>query len=354
MSQKKSVLSETTGLPPGTVVHVGEHFEQQVSISAIHYNEETLKEQKIANFVDDYTAKGNGVVNWINVDGLEDIHVIEAIGRRFGLDALILEDVANTEQRPKVEFFDKYIFFALKMLSYDKKTHVIHSEQVSFVLGENYVISFQERSGDVFDPVRYRLRKRWGNMRYRKADYLVYSLIDVVVDNYFLVLENIRKRIESLENQSTDDVGERWLRLMQRVKREIQMVKKAIHPLREAVNKLQRDETNLIEERTIKFFNDVNDHTLHAIEEIDSYYEHVSSVQQIYLSNLSHKMNQVIQVLTIISTIFIPLTFIVGVYGMNFRVMPELTWKYGYWAIWGIMVGVAGLLLAFFKRKRWI
>ena len=349
-------LSTKTGLPPGALVYVGAQNKARTQISVMDYDGEGIEEELIEEVKQVYSYKHTPTISWVNIDGLQEVDTIRIVGEYFGLEALLLEDVLNTEQRPKVEVFEDHVFFTLKMLSYDKESNGVSIEQVSFVLGRNYVISFQEYQGDVFEPVRNRLRNSWGNIRYQAADYLVYALIDVVVDNYFIILEALGAEIEAIEDaiHAQSKVSVNFMTRIQNNKRQIQVLKRSIHPLREAIGKLQRNETNLITQSTLKYFDDVRDHTLQVIENTDSYYDMNVGVQDIYLSSLSHRMNQVIQVLTIISTLFIPLTFIVGLYGMNFRFMPELEWRYGYWFVWGIMGVIVISLLAFFRKKGWL
>ena len=349
-------MSEKTGLPPGTLVYVGDTQQHKTFISIMDYDNSFIEEHLAQSAKDCYPFKDSHSISWINIDGLKDIDTISQVGQHFGLDMLLLEDVLNTEQRPKVEVFDKRIFFTLKMLSYDQKSSSIDVEQLSFVIGENFVLSFQERPGDVFEPVRSRLRNHWGHIRSKGSDYLIYSLIDVIVDNYFTTLEELSKEIEGIEDivfESTRTT-QNLMKVIQQNKKQIQLLQRSITPLRDAISKIQRNEAHLIDQNNAKYFNDLRDHTIQVIDNIGSCYDLNTSMQEIYLSSLSHKMNQVIQVLTIISTLFIPLTFIVGVYGMNFRHMPELHWRYGYWVVWSIMGCVVAGLLYFFRKKGWI
>ena len=349
-------LSEKSGLPPGSLVYVGDDHQYKTFISVMDYDDSFIEEHLAKDVKDCYPFKDSHSISWINVDGLKDIDTISQIGEHFVLDTLLLEDVLNTEQRPKVEVFGGCLFFTLKMLSYNKKSREVDAEQVSFVLGKNYVLSFQERPGDVFEAVRSRLRDHRGHIRSKGSDYLAYSLIDVVVDNYFITLEELAKEIEEVEDTvfASSKHDQRLMRVIQQNKKQIQILQRAIYPLRESISKIQRNEADLIEPENEKYFNDLRDHTMQAIDNIDSYHDLNMSVQEIYLSSLSHKMNQVIQVLTIISTLFIPLTFVVGVYGMNFRYMPELSWRYGYWVVWGVMGCIVLSLLLFFRKKGWI
>ena len=347
-------LTEKTGLPPGVLVYIGHHPKEKGLITVMDYNEEQMEEY-IANTPQEcFPLKDSETVSWINLDGVQDIKLTEALGMHFGLDNLVLEDILNMEQRPKVEFFHDHVFFSLKMMSYDKPNNHVVSEQVSFVLGKNYVVSFQERHGDVFEPVRSRLRNKWGSIRYNGSDYLAYALVDVIVDHYFEILEKISKDIDEIEEEVMQNPKEALMRRLQLNKRHIKRLQHSIHPLRDAILRIQRNETKLISDNTLKYFKDVRDHTFQVIDNIDSCQDLNASVQQIYHSSLSHKMNQVMKMLTIISTLFIPLTFIVGVYGMNFHYMPELSSRYGYWVIWLLVLTLTCIQLYFFKRKKWI
>ena len=330
---------------------------ERVHISVMDYDGSSLEEHIIPSAEDCHPFRDSPTISWINIDGLGDIKAIQRLGNHFGLDTLIQEDILDTEQRPKVEIFEDSLFLSLKMLSYNHKNEQIDAEQVSLILGRNYVLSFQERLGDVFEPVRSRLRNSRGPLRFQGADFLIYSMIDVVVDNYYTVLSALYKDIEKVEDivYSQDSrLNQSLMREIQQKKRQIHLLQHSIHPLRECIAKIQRNESQLVEQRTRKYFNDLREHTIQVIENIETCHNTLVGVQEIYLSSLSHKMNQVIQVLTIISTVFIPLTFIVGVYGMNFRYMPELQSPHGYWMVWGVMSSIVLVQLIYFRRKGWI
>jgi magnesium transporter len=349
---KKS--SKSRGLPPGSMVHIGERKTDKVKISLIDYSVGKYDEKEITNIEDCFPFKNRSSVTWINVDGLHEIDIIEKLGNSFDIHPLVLEDIVNTDQRPKMEDYEKYIFFVLKMLLIDDKTNMIHSEQISIILGQNFVISFQEAIGDVFDHVRERIRKGKGRIRKMGADYLAYALIDAIIDNYFIILEKIAEKVESLEEDLVSNPTSDILQHIYNLKREIIYLKKSVWPLREVINGLLREESDLIKDTTNIYLRDLYDHAIQVIDTIESYRDMVSSMLDIYMSSVSNKMNEVMKVLTIFAAIFIPLTFIAGVYGMNFQHMPELSVPWAYPAVWIVIIGVGVSLLAYFKHKKWI
>jgi magnesium transporter len=290
-------------------------------------------------------------VNWINLDGLNVSPIIEKLQAYFCFHSLVVDDILN-DQRPKVEEFDDYLFVTLKML-YRIDGAEIDYEQISFVLGKNYLLSFQEKEGDWFDGFRERIKQDQGRVRKKGADYLLYRLIDIIVENYYSVLENIGEQIELTETDIQQDATDENFQKVQKLKKELIYLHKALYPLRDALGKLVKDESSFIEEENVKYFSDVYDHVIHLIDSLDTYRDLTTSLVDIYINTQNTKLNQVIRLLTIISTIFIPLTFIVGVYGMNFEHFPELTWKYGYHTIWIVMIVIAGSMIGFFKYKKW-
>jgi magnesium transporter len=347
-------ISTKPGLAPGTLVHVGEKKVERVRIRLIDYDEEKLEERELESVDECFPYADKPTVTWTNIDGLHDVDVIEKIGKDFGLHALVLEDILHTEQRPKVEDFDDYLFVITKMLSYDEAEHELKAEQFSLILGPNYVITFQERVGDVFEPVRERLRKGKGRIRKRPPDYLAYALIDAVVDHYFIVLEKLGERVESLEEELITNPIPETLRAIHHLKRELIFLRKSVWPLRELIGALERGESRLFEEETTVFLRDVYDHTIQVIDTVETLRDMASGMLDVYLSSVSNKMNEVMKVLTIIATIFIPLTFIAGIYGMNFEFMPELKWHWGYPIVWVIIIVIAIVMLFYFRKKRWL
>ena len=344
----------TAGLPPGTLVHVGDKKAESVKITVIDYDESSFEQKDITNIEECYPFKNKPTVSWINVDGIHEVEIIEKIGKNYGIHPLLLEDVLNTEQRPKIEDFDDYLFLVLKMLSFDEERRGVNTEQVSLILGPNYVISFQEREGDVFNAVRDRIRNAKGRIRRMGADYLAYALLDSIVDSYFLILERIGDRIEGLEEDLISNPGEKTLQTIHHLKREMIFLRRSIWPLREVISGISRKESNLIKESTEIFLRDVYDHTIQVIDTIESFRDTVSGMLDIYLSSLSNRMNEVMKVLTIFASIFIPLTFVAGIYGMNFSNMPELGWKWGYFGALAIMAGIGISMLFYFKKKHWL
>lgn len=354
---KKS--SKSSGLPPGALIHIGEKKTDKIKITFFDYNFNKFQEKVVQRVDDCFSLKKTPTVSWINIDGLHDIEVIEKIGSCFDIHPLVLEDILNTDQRPKIEDLENYIFLVLKMLLYDKKEHEIHSEQVSLVLGKNFVISFQESIGDVFDNIRDRIRKGKGRIRKMGADYLAYSLIDAIVDNYFIILEEIGEKIEDMEEELVSSPTPKTLQQIYNLKREMIYLRKSVWPLRELISGMQRGESKLIKSVTNIYLRDLYDHTIQVIDTIETYREMFSSMLDMYISSVSNKLNEIMKVLTIFSAIFIPLTFITGIYGMNFDTrlpfnMPELGWYFGYPMVLVIMIGVLVTLLVFFKRKKWI
>jgi len=347
-------VSRKPGLAPGTLVHVGEKKVENIRIRVIDYDETNLQERELESVDECLPYADKPTVTWINIDGLHEVDVIEKIGKNFGLHPLVQEDILHTDQRPKLEDFDDYVFIIAKMLSYDEEEHELKAEQFSLILGPNYVITFQERVGDVFEPVRERLRKGKGRIRKRPPDYLAYALIDAVVDHYFFVLEKIGERVESLEEQLMTNPTAETLQMIHHLKRELISMRKSVWPLRELIGGLERGESRLFEEKTTIFLRDVYDHTIQVIDTVETLRDMVSGMLDIYLSSLSNRMNEVMKVLTIIATIFIPMTFIAGIYGMNFEFMPELKWHYGYHLVWVIIVAIAVIMLFYFRRKKWL
>jgi len=346
--------SRKAGLPPGTLVHIGEKKTEHVRITLIDYNEENVQEGVVEKVEECFPFKEMPTVTWINIDGLHSIETIEKIGKHFELHPLILEDILNTGQRPKCEDYEKCLFMVLKMLRYNDEDNSVRSEQVSLVLGQNFVISFQEAVGDVFEQVRDRIRNAKGRIRKMAADYLAYTLIDSIVDNYFLILERIGEQIESMEEELIAKPSDKTVRMIHSLKRELIFLRKSVWPLRELINSLQKTESSLITDSTEPYLRDVYDHTIQVIDTIESFRDMVSGMLDIYLSSISNQMNAVMKVLTIIATIFIPLTFIAGIYGMNFKYMPELEWRWGYGLVLLVMIAIAVIMLIYFRRKKWL
>ena len=346
--------SKKAGLSPGTLVHIGEKKTEEVTISVMDYDESQIQEKDAATVGECLPFKEKPTVTWINVSGIHDVTVIEEFGKAFNIHPLLLEDIVHSDQRPKLEDYDDYLFLVLRMLRYDEPKEELHSEQVSLILGPNFVISFQEHEGDVFDPVRARIRNGKGKVRKMGCDYLAYALIDSIVDNYFLVLEKYGEKIEVLQEEVLSQPTPETLQVIQETKRDMIFLRKSVWPLREAINALQRGESSLVTDDVSVYLRDVYDHTIQVIDTIETFRDMLSATLDVYLSSVSNKMNEVMKVLTIIATIFIPLTFIAGIYGMNFKYMPELEWHWAYPVIWAVIIILGVLMLIGFRRKKWL
>ena len=342
------------GSSPGTLVHVGEKKIEQTRITLIDFDEDNFQERLLESVEEAFPLRDLPTITWINIDGLHDIDVIEKTGRHFNIHPLVLEDILNTGQRPKAEEFENLLFVVLKMLDYDKAAEKVRSEQFSLVLGPNFLITFQEVPGDVFNLVRERIRKPQTRIRKSGCDYLAYTLIDAIVDHYFIILEALGDKIEDLEAELLNDPTRSTMEIIHGLKREMIYVRKHIWPIREIINGLVKNESALVREQTHVYFRDVYDHTIQVIDTIESYRDVLGGMLDIYLSSVSNKMNEIMKVLTIIATIFIPITFVAGIYGMNFKYMPELEWRWGYFMVWALIVVVAGIMIGYFKKKQWL
>ncbi|MBU0733764.1 MAG: magnesium/cobalt transporter CorA [Proteobacteria bacterium] len=349
---KKS--SKKAGLPPGTLVHIGEERTEKARIDFIDYDENRVEEMADVTLEACLPFKALPTVTWVDVTGIHDTNIIEEIGKAFGIHPLILEDIVHSGQRPKMEDMGDYLYIVLKMLIHNSKEDGFEVEQVSLIVGSNFVISFQEKEGDVFQSIRQRIRKGKGRSRKSGSDYLAYTIIDAIVDNYFIILEDMGEKIEGLQEDVISRPDPSNLKVIQDTKRHLVYLRRSIWPLREAISSMQRSESPLIGESIGPYMGDVYDHTIQVIETIETLRDTVSGTLDIYLSSMSNKLNEVMKVLTIIATIFIPLTFIAGVYGMNFKHMPELEWKWSYPVLWIAMVLLGSLMLIGFRRKKWL
>ncbi len=353
--------SARIGQAPGNLHHMGPARTAPVRITVIDYNADHLGEREVATIDECTECMSPSSVTWVNIDGVHDPTMLERIGEKLGLHQLLLEDVAHTDQRPKLEDFDDRLYVVMRMLSVsrvedddEREEFTVASEQISLVLGPNFVLTFQEDPGDVFEPIRRRLRENKGKIRRMGADYLAYALLDVVVDNYFTVLELFGDQAEELEEEVMERPTVETLRDVQHMKRALIQMRRALWPLRDVLNVMIRGDSKLIRKPTIVFLRDVYDHIIRVVDVMESFREMVGGLIDIYLSNVSNRMNEVMKVLTIMATIFIPLTFIAGIYGMNFDNMPELHWSWGYWYVWAMMLTVGAIMLLYFRRKRWL
>jgi len=346
--------SRKAGLPPGSLVLVGEEKVEEPKITIFDYDAERADERDAATIDECIPFKETPTVTWINISGLRDTDMLRTLGECYAIHPLVLEDILNTEQRPKVEDFGTYIFTVLKMLYLVADTRETKAEQISLVVGPNFVISFQETTQDVFEAVRARIRSGRGRMRARGADYLAYALLDAVVDNYFIVLETLGAHLEDLEDTLISDPSAETLHTVYQMKRELIFLRRSVWPLREVLAFLGRQESDLVQAQTLAYIRDVYDHTIQVIDTIESFRDLVAGMHDTYLSSISNRMNEVMKVLTIFATIFIPLTFIAGIYGMNFDWMPELRWHWSYPVLWSIMLLVTVFMVAFFRRRKWL
>ena len=342
------------GMPPGTVVYTGEQKLEKATIDIIDYDEGSLREFESVTVDDCFPFRDTPTITWMNVTGLHDVELIESLGGRFGLHPLVMEDIVSTGQRPKFEDFGNLAFMVLKTLHKSDVRGEVQTEQISLILGPNFVISFQEIHEDPFGQVRERIRSGKGRIRTMGPDYLAYALIDAIVDHYFVVLETLGDEIEALGEEAVNDPSPQTLHTIQTLKRELSHLRRMVWPLREVVSGFQRGESELLSERTEIFLRDVYDHTIQVMETLEAFRDMVSGMFDTYLSSVSNRMNEVMKVLTIIATIFIPVTFVAGVYGMNFHTMPELAKPWGYPAALGVMLLIAVGMLVYFRRKRWI
>ena len=344
--------SKKTGLPPGTLVHIGERKSEHVTVTVFRYSTTSCKELHVEQ-VDQLSSPADESVIWINVGGVHKVEMVETLGKQFSLHPLLLEDVTNTDQRPKLDDYEAYIFLVMKMLSLtDRKDIAV--EQVSFVLGKNYVISFQENGTDVFQPVRERLRGGKGRLRQSGADYLLYALVDAIVDQYFAVLELSGEQIEAVQQAVVDDPKPETLNEIHALKRQLLFVRRAVWPLRDVMTNLSRSDCPFLQHPTKVFFRDVYDHVVQIVDTIEILREMVSASLDIYLSSVSYRLNAIMRVLTVITTIFMPLSFIASIYGMNFEYMPELRAPWGYPLVLGVMAAVGIGMLMLFRNKRWL
>jgi magnesium transporter len=347
--------SKKAGLPPGTLVHIGETRAEASKITVINYDNGDYREEELKSVEECFPYKDKPSMTWVNIDGIHQKEILEKLSACFGFHPLVMEDIMNTDQRPKMEDYTDYLYIVLKMLYYNEEENKISTEQVSLIVAPHIVVSFQEGlEGDVFGPLRERLKNDKGRIRKMGSDYLAYSMIDAIVDSYFMILEKLGEKIELLEEGLISDPKTATLHEIHYLKREMIFLRKAVWPMREVISMLARGESPLIHDSTKIYLRDVYDHTIQVIDTIETLRDMVTGMLDIYLSSVSNRLNAVMKVLTIIATIFIPLTFIVGVYGMNFKYMPELEWRYGYAMIWAFMLAVGISMLILFRKKHWL
>jgi len=342
------------GLPPGTLVHTGEKFIQEPTITIIDFNQDEFTEQKAVVWDECVPLERPDIVRWIHIKGIHNIDLIQKIGSNFKIHPLILEDIVHTQQRPKVELISDYIFIILRSFEYNDDTRTLTSEQLSFLLGKNFVVSFQESEKSLFEQVQNRVSNNLGRVRKGKSDYLTYSLVDLITDSYFVILDDLSERIELLEDEVAESPTKETLQEIHQLKRIIITLRRNIWPIRDISYKLLRESPSLIEASTQLYFRDLNDHVIQINDILETYRETLTGIMDIYLSNVSNRLNEVMKVLTVISTIFIPLTLIASIYGMNFRFMPELEIPWSYPFLLFIMAFLGIILALYFRRKKWI
>lgn len=356
---RKAGKRKKPGAPPGTIEHIGERHMDEIKIYIHDYDEDHLQDLSVDKIRKALPYLDAPSKTWVQVRGLHDTDKLESIWDFFGLHPLIREDIVHTTQRPKVEVYDNCIFFVMRLLTYSTEDQKIHAEQISIVLGDNYILSFQETDIDHFKPIQERLAVKESRIRKRDADYLTYALVDTVVDYYFNVLEYFGYDIEKFEDELLQDPEDHLLEEIHKIRREIIFFRKSVWPLRDAINTAIRDESPFINNSTKIYLRDVYDHMIQVIDNVENYRDMVLGLHDMYMSYVSNRMNEVMKLLTIIATIFIPLTFIAGIYGMNFNPeagpynMPELNWYWGYPATMGVMALIVVIMIYYFKRKGW-
>jgi magnesium transporter len=354
MPTRNRKRSHTAGLSPGTPVYIGEKREGPSRFTVISYDETRFEEREVGSVEECLELRQATGVNWINVEGIHDVGMIEEFGRRFNFHPLIIEDVVNTAERPKIEDYGEYIFCVLKVFEPDGGATGGAIQQVSIILGPDYVLSFEEKKSKIFQAVEERVRKGKGRSRKMGPDYLAYALIDAVVDSYFATLEVVGEEIEAIEEELVLDPKREVLQKIHTLKREMIRFRRSVWPLRELINSLERLDTPLVKPATDVYLRDLYDHMIQIIDSVEAYRDILSGMLETYLSSVSNRMNEIMKVLTIIATIFIPITFLVGVYGMNFKFMPEIGWRFGYYIVWGIIVLSVVFMLVKFRQKKWI
>ncbi|HOZ29491.1 MAG TPA: magnesium/cobalt transporter CorA [Bacteroidales bacterium] len=342
------------GSPPGSLIFNGKNRNHDISIEHIAYSSDEYFEESIISIEEINPIPDSGKIHWINLNGVHNTDLIKNIGEKFNIHKLVLEDVLNTHQRPKVDFYNEHIFAVIKMLIYNKEDKSIDSEQVSIIAGSNYLISFQEKTSDVFDSLRKRIKSAIGKIRTFGSDYLLYAILDIIIDNYFILLENLGEEVEKHETELIAKANKNILNRIYYLKRENLLLRNAVWPVRELVLQFEKTDSPLIKKKNLIYFRDLYDHTIQVIDSVEIYRDLLSGLIELYYTGTGNKTNEVMKVLTIISTIFIPLTFIAGIYGMNFKYMPELEWHWAYFSVLGLMMAILVLMIWFFKRKKWL
>jgi magnesium transporter len=351
--EKKIKYSSKQGLPPGSLVHTGIAYESKIHIQLISYSDETFNITESHDINTILPQLNQDKVNWIKITGLHDISQIDKLGIHFSLHPLMLEDVLNTHHLPKTEDYENQIFLTLKELSITSKNNIIEKRQISFILGNSYLISFEEQKSDIFLPIIERIKTKKGKLRMMQNDYLFYALTDIIIDNYLKIVDDMDDDMEQIEEELLNEKSKLVLKKILHKRKQQLSMKKSVNPLLDEIRKLHHSESNLINTKTYIYFQDIIDHLQQINQNLESFREMVSNLTELYLANNDVQMNDVMKRLTVVSTIFIPLTFIVGLYGMNFKNFPELEWKYGYFIIWGIMITIGIGMIIYLKKRKW-
>ena len=354
MSESLSSASQKAGFPPGSLVHVGEVLETEVRITIVDYTKDVIEEQTVESIEQILQCREKDTVTWVNIEGLGNIELVGAIGEAFNIHPLVLEDILNTHQRPKLEEYDDYLYCVLKGISLAENGFSVEYEQISMLILNDFVFTFKEKRDELFEPVRRRLRSSKSHFRSQGTDYLAYVILDTIVDSYFTLQDSLDDIVDSVEEELLTEPTPKTLGTIQSVKRELIIIRRTISPLREMLNAILRSESPLIEEKSLIYFRDISDHVLRISESIESSRDMIAGLLDIYITTISNKMNEIMKVLTVFASIFIPLTFIAGIYGMNFEYMPELKWKWAYPALWVAFIAIPVILLVYFKKKKWL
>jgi magnesium transporter len=345
--------SKKAGLPPGTLIHIGEKRSEKTHIRQINYDESNFFDRKVEAPEQYCPTRAVTGITWINVDGISQTELFQQLGDCFGLHPLVLEDIMNTDQRPKMEDFGDYVYIVLKMLSFDNHREII-AEQVSLILGQNFLLSFRERESDIFNPIVERIKNAKGLIRKEGADYLAHALLDAVVDHYFVVLEKLEEEIDLLEEEVIANPTPKTLNKIHHLRRELIFLRKAVFPFRSVISALERGESPFFKQASRIYLRDIYDHTIHIVDTLETFRDLATGLLDIYLSSVSNRLNAVMRILTVIATIFMPLTFLAGLYGMNFKYMPELEWRWGYPAVLLLMATVGISMQVYFRKKKWL
>ncbi len=355
MTESLNAVSEKSGLPPGSLIHVGDVLETVTRMSVIDYGTENFEEKKIQSIEEILKYKDSDTVTWVIVEGLTNVDIVERIGAMFEIHQLVLEDILNTHQRPKFEAYDDHLYIVLKCLLPEDGQFAVTYEQISLLVLKNFVFAFKEKKDDLFHSVQQQIRSSKGRIRKLGSDYLTYTILDIIVDQNFILIDSLDDAITSLEDVLLDsEPTSTTLNTIQILKREVISIRKHVSPVRELITGMLRSESELIDQKTHIYLRDVSDHALRVIETIESYREILTGLLDIYISSVSNKMNETMKVLTVFASIFIPLTFLTGIYGMNFEYMPELKWKWAYLTLWAAFITISFVLLIYFKRKKWL